>query len=144
MNFPRMKSRWSVRHTGVAVVLIMAALGLPVQAAPLLRCQVSYAGTTHVVEARPVADPYPVASVDMGGRFWFKAVVVGDATQVRYINLYTYLDTRSQPLLIQEAKYLPPFLASTTPYGLTGEQHLYAGALERELSYHCTLEGVSP
>lgn len=131
-------------RTGIAAGLLAAALGLPVQAAPLLRCQVSYAGTTHVVDARPVADPYPVASVDIGGRFWFKAVMVGDATQVRYIKLYAYLDTRSQPLLIQEAKYLPPFQASAAPYLLTGEQHLYAGALERELVYRCTLEGVAP
>ncbi|MEO5661536.1 MAG: hypothetical protein ABIQ90_17335, partial [Polaromonas sp.] len=75
-----------------------AALGLAslflhhaVFAAPLLRCDVAYAGTTHVIEAKPVADPYPVPSVDIGGRFRFKAVVVGSAAQVERIVLYAYL-----------------------------------------------------
>jgi hypothetical protein len=109
-----------------------------------LRCHVSYAGTTHVVEARPVADPYPVPSVDIGGRFRFKAVMVGRAARIDHIALYAYLDASRQPLLIQEAKYFPPFKASPTPYALTGEQHLYAGPVERELIYSCTLQGVAP
>lgn len=121
-----------------------AALCLAAQAAPLLRCQVSYAGTTHGIEARPVADPYPVPSVDIGGRFRFKAVMVGDAAHIDYIVLYAYLDASRQPVLIQEAKYLPPFPTSATPTPLTGEQHLYGGPVERELIYSCTLEGVSP
>lgn len=120
------------------------ALSLSATAAPLLRCEVSYAGTTHVIEASPVADPYPVPSVDIGGRFRFKAVMVGDDARVDRVLLYAYLDARRQPILIQEAKYLPPFQASTTPYLLTGEQHLYAGPVERELIYSCTLQGVAP
>jgi hypothetical protein len=124
--------------------IFCAALSLSATAAPLLRCEVSYAGTTHVIEARPVADPYPVASVDIGGRFRFKAVMVGDATRVDRVLLYAYLDARRQPILIQEAKYLPPYQSSTTPYLLTGEQHLYAGPVERELIYSCTLQGVAP
>lgn len=113
-------------------------------AAPLLRCDVAYAGSTQVIEARTVADPYRVASVDVGGRFRFKAVMVGDATQVAYIKLYAYLDARRQPILLQEAEYLPPFKGAASPYPLTGEQHLYGGALERELKYSCTLQGVAP
>lgn len=128
-----------------------AALGLAglfmhhaVFAAPLLRCQVAYAGTTHVIEATPVADPYPVPSVDIGGRFRFKAVMVGSATRVERILLYAYLDTSRQPILLQQAKYLPPFKVSAKPYRLTGEQHLYGGPVERELIYNCTLQGVAP
>ncbi len=128
----------------ITLGLALVALSLASQAAPLLRCQVSYAGTTHVVEARPVADPYPVPSVDIGGRFRFKAVLVGGASHIDYIKLYAYLDARRQPILIQESKYLPPFQVSATPTRLTGEQYLYAGPAERELNYSCTLEGVSP
>ena len=113
-------------------------------AAPLLRCQVAYAGTTHTIEASPVADPYPVASVDIGGRFRFKAVMVGNDARVDRILLYAYLDTKRQPILVQEAKYLPPYTVSETPYLLTGEQHLYAGVVERELIYNCTLQGIQP
>jgi len=113
-------------------------------AEPLLRCEVAYAGTTHVIEARPVADPYPVPSVDIGGRFRFKAVMVGNAATVERILLYAYLDAKRQPILVQQAKYLPPYTVSATPYRLTGEQHLYAGVVERELMYSCTLEGIQP
>ena len=118
-------------------------LGLNAAATPLLRCQVSYAGTTHTVEARPVADPYTVASSDIGGRFLFKPVMVGNARRIDYIKLYAYLDASRQPVLIQQATYLPPFRRSTQPFLLTGVQHLYGGPVERELIYSCTLEGVA-
>lgn len=113
-------------------------------AEPQLKCQVSYAGSTHTVLARPVADPYPVPSVDIGGRFGFKAVMVGDAAQVRRIVLYAYQDAKPHPVLIHQAKYLPPYPRSDAPWLLTGQQYLYAGPLERELIYSCTLEGLAP
>lgn len=127
-----------------ALAFCACSFPLAASANALLHCDVSYAGSTHVVETRAVTDPYPVPSVDIGGRFWFKAVMVGHATQVDYIKLYAYLDTRQQPLLIQEVKYLPPFQFTQTPYLLTGTQHLYAGPIERELVYNCTLQGVQP
>ena len=129
-----------------AAPLLLAGLmfGGMACAAPLLHCDVTYAGSTQAIESGPVADPYPVASVDIGGRFWFKAVMVGEGSRVDYVKLYAYLDTASQPMLIQEAKYLPPFAAATSSASLTGEQHLYAGHLERELIYNCSLQGVQP
>ena len=119
-----------------------------VLAAPLLRCDLTYAGDTQSIEATPVADPYPVPSVDIGGRFRFKAVMVGSAAQLERIVFYAYFnadaDAGNQPTLIHQVKYLPPFKASATPYPLTGEQRLYAGTAECELIYSCTLEGVQP
>lgn len=128
----------------LAFAVATLTLSLSTFAAALLRCEVAYAGSTQVIEARAVADPYRVPSVDIGGRFRFKAVVVGDATQVAYIKLYAYLDAKRQPILLQQATYLPPFSAQASPYLLTGEQHLYGGAVERELMYSCTLQGVAP
>lgn len=113
-------------------------------AAPQLTCQVIYAGTTHTVVARPVADPYPVPSVDIGGRFWFKAVMVGDAVHVNRILLYAYQDAQPHPVLVHQAKYLPPYPRTLQPWAITGQQHVYAGPLERELIYSCTLEGLVP
>lgn len=113
----------------------------------MLRCLVTYAGTTHEVRSHPVDDPYTVASTDIGGRFWFKPVMVGEGRRVDYIALYAYQDTRRQPILVQEAKYLPPFPIAPhdrAPLNLTGQQHLYAGAVERELIFSCTLEGHAP
>ena len=69
--------------------------------------------------------------------------MVGNARRIDYIKLYAYLDASRQPVLIQQATYLPPFRRSTKPYLLTGVQHLYGGPVERELIYSCTLEGVA-
>lgn len=114
-------------------------------ATPRLHCLVTYAGSTHSVNASPVADVYTVPSVDIGGRFRFKAVMAGSGAQVDRIALYAYrTDDLPQPLLIHQAKYLPPFARSSQPLALTGEQRLYAGPLERELIYSCTLEGLTP
>lgn len=77
-----------------AVALQQGAL-----AAPLLRCEVTYAGATQQVQARMVDDPYSVPSVDIGGRFHFKAVMVGRGEHIESIALYAYLDTRHQPIL---------------------------------------------
>ena len=144
MNNPRTKT------LALAGLLGLTNLAAPhsALAGPLLRCNVTYAGASQSIEASPVADPYPVPSVDIGGRFRFKAVMVGSAAQLNLVTLYAYFnadsDAGTQPMLIQQGKYLPPFKASTTPYPLTGEQRLYAGMAERELIYSCTLEGVQP
>jgi hypothetical protein len=112
------------------------------QATPQLRCEVTYAGKTHVLTAQPVSDPYSVAAVDIGGRFLFKMVMVGRATKIDHILVYAYLDQEPRPVIVQESKYLPPFRVSAQPYLLTGEQHVYAGPIERELIYRCWLGGV--
>jgi hypothetical protein len=113
----------------------------------MLRCEVSYAGTTHAVQTGVVADPYSVASIDIGGRFRFKPVMVGDAGKVQYIKLYSYLETRRQPVLVHAVRYLPPFPSppeGTNVVHLTGMQFLYAGPVEREMQYQCFLHGVQP
>ena len=73
-------------------------------------------------------------------------MVVGTQDQVERIGLYVYQNTAQQPVLIQQAKYLPPYRwpADGGPLPLTGQQHLYAGAMERELIYSCALERGQP
>lgn len=129
---------------GASMVVAHADTHAAVVAGPTLTCQVTYAGTTHTVVARPVADPYPVPSVDIAGRFRFKAVMVGEADQVRRIALYTYLDAGPHPVLLHQAKYLPPYPRAAQPWPLTGQHHVYGGPQERELMYSCTLEGLTP
>ncbi|MBV8666079.1 MAG: hypothetical protein JO269_06285 [Burkholderiaceae bacterium] len=116
-------------------------------AAPLLRCEVVYAGSSHIVEAAPGSDPYTTPSVDIDGRFRFKAVLLGTQERVDAVKLYVYYETRKQPVLLQEAKYLPPFAAadaSGSPDALTGRQYLYAPPLGRELQYGCALREAKP
>ena len=115
-------------------------------AAIQLHCDVTYAGATHRVVTVPVQDPYVQPAVDIAERFLFKPVVVGAGNGIDRINLYVYLSTRLQPVLVQQAKYLPPFHwpADGSPLPLTGRQHLYAGPVERELIYSCTLHKGVP
>ena len=142
------------------VCCLLAVLGVCASASAMaqtsataqLHCEVGYAGATQTVKAQPVGDPYPVESVDIGGRFRFKAVMVSTGQQVAYIKLYSYFVGPQQPVLIHLAKYLPPFATPSTaptehdPRGinLTGTQYLYAGPAERELQYQCFLQRAHP
>lgn len=132
--------------SGVALVGACALCTVQAAAAVQLRCTLTYAGAMQSVLVQPVQDPYGVPSVDVGGRFRFKAVMVGSDAQIDRIHLYVYQQTPQQPVIIQQASYLPPY--SWPPDGralpLTGLQRLYAGPLERELTYSCELEKVGP
>ncbi len=112
--------------------------------APLLRCQITYAGATHTLETTAGGDPYAIKAIDIDGRFRFKAVVLGTDQHIDAIKLYAYYEGRRQPVLIEEAKYMPPFAISDSPYALTGLHYLYAPPLGRELQYGCALVGAKP
>ena len=106
-----------------------------------LHCRLSYAGATQTVQAWPVSEPYTVPAVDVRGRFRFKPVLVGTPERLERVNLYVYFMTDTQPVLVQQAKYLPPFdgPGEGGVLRLTGEQRVYAGPLEREMIYDCQL-----
>ena len=120
----------------------LLAFAIPLQAAPILHCEVSYGGKTQTVEAVPENDPYRVHAHDIEERFRFKAVVIGTANVVDYIKLYVYYKAEPQFVLLHEASYLPPFTSSEKPYALTGVNFVYAPGLGYELQYACTLSGV--
>lgn len=144
-----LRNMTTCRRAARAVALSCAVAAAPaaptVQAAPLLRCEVDHGGRTWRVDTAPVADPYGVQPLDIGGRFRFKAVMVGDERQVEYVKLYAYYQTRRTPVLLHEAKYLAP-KASADPAGtpLTGEHTVFSPHLEREMRYHCTLHEAAP
>ncbi len=142
LNVPRSPRQALGRFCGL--LFFFGAAAASAQASPLLRCEVTYAGHTHVLTARPVRDPYHVEAVDVGGRFFFKTVMVGRADRIDHILIYAYLDQEPRPVIVQQGKYLPPFRVTAQPYMLTGEQHVYAGPVERELIYTCWLGGVRP
>ena len=139
--------QWFKRCRGVSVVAALTGLCHgPGWAAGQLRCDVTYAGDTRTLVATPVADPYGVGTEDIRGRFRFRAVVVGTSERIDYINLYVYQRQATQAVLVQQAKYLSPFVrpADGGSWPLTGEQRLYAGPMERELIYSCTLQQGRP
>ncbi len=144
MDYLRLKHALQIASLSLLLQVAGNCQSAPASAAPLLRCEVSYAGTTHTVDARPVADPYSVPAVDIGGRFLFKALMAGTPEKIEYIKLYAYLDAPRQPVLIQQVTYLPPFQQGPAASPLTGEQHLFAGPVERELMYQCKLLEIRP
>lgn len=123
---------------------VAACLCLPSMAGALLQCDVSYAGTTHKLKAKPTLDPYTVQPIDIGGRFFFKMVLTETNAKLDHVLIYAYLDQEPRPLILQQAKYKGPFPISAQPYLLTGEQHVYGGPIERELTYSCWLSTDAP
>lgn len=128
-------------------MVFAALLGSTVTAAavPLLRCEVEQGGRTWQVETAPVTDPYGVRPLDIDGKFRFKAVMVGDERQIEYVKLYAYHHTRSKPVLLHQATYLAPLVASepTAPPSLSGQHTVFSPWLEREMRYRCTLREVA-
>lgn len=124
-------------------MVIAASTAMPAHAetaTTVLRCQVRYASDTIHIEARPVANPYTVAAQDIGERFRFKAVMVGNDQQVDYIALYAYdMEMPGAPLLIHEVVHQPPFSSNPKVPGLTGWNHVYSARLGREMVYGCAL-----
>lgn len=128
-----------------AWLLCVCLLFTPVaHAKPYLRCEVTYAGLTHEIVAHPVANPYLVKPVDIAERFSFKVVMASRKKKLEHVLIYTYLNQDTRPLLVQQVKYTRPFQTLPNPYLLTGEQHVYAGPIERELIYRCWLGGSQP
>lgn len=126
----------------IALGLLAATLAPALAAgAPLLRCKVEQAGTTHLLEFAAQSDPYTAKIVTISKSFRFKAVLVGDQKKIDYVKIYTYYQTGRQPVLMHEAKYLNPVAqASSAPFdALTGQHYLYAPWLNRELQYGCAL-----
>jgi hypothetical protein len=129
----------------VAILAMMTAANVAMAAPPTLHCQVRYLSDTVAIDATPVADPYTVAAHDIGGRFHFKAVVVGNAQQVDYIALYTYdMEVPGAPALAHQIVLKPPFAVDAPVPALTGWNHVFSARLGRELVYGCALQGATP
>ncbi|WP_295458697.1 hypothetical protein [uncultured Thiodictyon sp.] len=143
---PRQLSRHRVAQSALVLSLLAAwAMPATAAAAPRLRCQIEQGATSQVLEFAPVADPYSVPAIHINTGFHFKAVVIGDAQRVQYINLYTYYETDRRMLLLHEAKYQAPTI-QTDPArdALTGRNYLYSPGRERQFQYGCALLEVNP
>lgn len=139
---------WRWVHQAVCACGWWLALGCVVNhawAAPLLRCQFEVNANTYQHDFTPVADPYKAESVDLDGRFRFKAVMLADAHRVSLINLYVFYQTRRQPMIMQHTKYVEPLAQlDPAPHALTGQVAVYSPFLGKELKYACALHEVTP
>lgn len=141
----RSRSLVGLRAACSISLLVSCMFPATLYASPLLRCQIDQGGSIKTLDFVPVADPYGVEAIDINDRFRFKAVVIGDAQHVEYIKLYVYSQTRRQPMLLHQAKYLAPAASrSAQPSALTGINYVYSPQLERELQYGCALLETTP
>ncbi|MFM2427258.1 MAG: hypothetical protein RL707_1084 [Pseudomonadota bacterium] len=137
-----MRFRWVVWS---ALGGLIAGVPWMAQASPVLRCYFEVNAERYEQAFVPVSDPYTVGSVDLGGRFRFKAVVLGDDRRVDLINLYVSYQTQRQPMVLQHVKFITPAVQSTpAPDALTGRVALYSPFLGKELTYGCALHEVTP
>ena len=114
-------------------------------ASPVLRCQFEVNAQTYQHDFTAVADPYKAESVDLGGRFRFKAVMLADAQRVSLINLYVFYQTRRQPMIMQHTKFVEPTaMRDPAPHALTGQVAVYSPFLGKELQYACALHEGTP
>lgn len=130
------------------LLLLTCFFSLPAKAEkiPQLTCDLSYAGSVHHIKANIIDNPYLAEIHDIGGRFSFKAVMLGKAGKLSTIKLYAYLQGRDKDFPIHEAIFLAPFPLSNgqanKAFALTPINHLYAGEVERELMYQCFLQWI--
>ena len=129
-----------------ALLAISLACSASFSLACQLSCEVTYAGATHRLAICPTQEPHQIGGVSVGDRFRFKATHVNDDKLSSRIGIYVYLETPTFPLLLQHVVLRPPY--PMPPAGgtidLLGEQHLYAGPLERELIYRCSMKQETP
>jgi hypothetical protein len=126
-------------------ICALCLLAPQVWASPQLQCNFELNGNNETHVFKTVADPYLAESIDVGGRFRFKAVVLASSNEVDLVNLYVSYQTRRQPMILQHSKFIKPtLLKNSEANSLTGRVALYSPFLGKELVYGCSLFEVSP
>ena len=123
-----------------AVGLVLLGCFTTASHAADLHCAIEVNGEVHQHVFKPTQDPYTAPSIDIGERFRFKAVVLGQGDDIELVNIYAYYQTRRQPMLMQHVKHLKPAAhLNPEPDALTGRVALYSPVLGKELAYRCAL-----
>jgi hypothetical protein len=123
----------------------LCLFGTHVWAGTQLQCEFNMNGDSETHLFKPVSDPYLAESIDIGGRFRFKAVVLDSPSQVDSVDLYVSYQTRRQPMILQHAKFIKPTVQKTSQANsLTGRIAVYSPFLGKELVYGCSLMEVTP
>ena len=123
-----------------AVGLVLLGCFTTASHAAELRCAIEVNGEVNHHVFKPTMDPYTAPSIDIGERFRFKAVVLGQGDDIELVNIYAYYQTRRQPMLMQHVKHLKPAAhPNPEPDALTGRVALYSPVLGKELAYRCAL-----
>jgi hypothetical protein len=120
-----------VLGTGLVMCAVCSAASLDSR----LQCKIFAGGEDHQFVFVPTPHPYKAKPIDLE-RFRFKAILSAKAEQIENIKITVSYRTDKQPLILQQATFLPPFVSHQS---LTGRQQLYSPHLGRELIYECTV-----
>ena len=102
--------------------------------AETVACHVTYGGETQILEARPVATPYGVPTVQIGSYFLFRLVFEAKTA----IKTYVYADSDSGPLPLHQASFAwPPINGGAR--GFSGLHFVYEPVGDGELEFWCEL-----
>jgi hypothetical protein len=126
---------------GLGLIACLSLAGAPgcTRQAAAVECTVTYGGAAQRLQFPATTEPYRVLPQDVAGRFRFKAIYLREPWSAASIALYAYQQGAAGDVLLQEAKYQPPFFPGKgARYGFTGRQLLYS-AEQRELEYWCEL-----
>jgi hypothetical protein len=140
---PGVNERWSAssarlpNRLAIGLAAALSTLGCAKLRPATLECHIQYADTlqTHVVGA--TSNPYAVPSLDVEGRFEFRAVYVTEPTDLAGLNIYVYQTGTPTHALIHQLKLQPPYGTSgKRRFGITG-LHLLYDERAREVQYWC-------
>lgn len=114
--------------------------GAPLHAAPggSVACHYTYGGETRTLLARATASPYAAKGVAVGSYFHFRVVLQDAPADLAALKVYTYADRDDGPVLIHQASYpYPPLATAGAPYGFSGLHFVYEPLRDGELRYWC-------
>jgi hypothetical protein len=119
--------------------LALVALASCARKTPPVVCTCNYGGELKRLEFPATRDPYVVKSIEIPGRFRFKAVYLRDTEAKASVSVYVYRHDEHGDVLLQEGKYTPRASTGTTEEAaFTGRQLLYAPD-DHELEYWCAI-----
>lgn len=142
----------TLRPAGYAPLFARSLLGLLAgcaasvvfAATPDLVCEIRYASEARIVRQPASPDPYAARPESIGERFAFKAVALSNADHADSIGSITLtvldLSVDGAPVVIHQARHLPPFNTHPELPALTGWVHVYSSVYGREFRYGCALQ----
>lgn len=119
--------------------MLLLTLSCTRQKLPLrqLECQLLYADTVQTHLVAPTTNPYGVPSVNVEGRFAFRAIYVTNPQDLAGLDVYVYQTSGEKHALVHQVKLKPPYTSSGSHrYGVTGLNAVY-DERAREFQYWC-------
>ncbi len=131
---------------GLLVLALCCAAAAARSAAPDVVCEIRYASDSRLIRQSVTTDPYAAKPESIGERFALKAAVLSSTDQTGDIGSITLtvldLSVEGAPVVIHQARHLPPFNMNPELPALTGWVSVYSSVYGREFRYGCALQSA--